>query len=114
MTCTTRCYSHVLVNVLVNIHAYSVVLVSLNVLVRTTFPHLYYTRLQKLIQSPFSFAEESDFHFASVRSVEAGRTARAERQVRPGRTEARPTAMRRGFMGVERSSVTLNLWETAC
>ena len=42
MTCTTRCYSHVLVNVLVNIHAYSVVLVSLNVLVRTTFPHLYY------------------------------------------------------------------------
>ena len=43
MTCTTRCYSHVLVNVLVNIHAYSVVLVSLNVLVRTTFPQLCYT-----------------------------------------------------------------------
>ena len=42
VACTTRCYSHVLVNVLVNIHAYSVVLVSLNVLVRTTFPHLYY------------------------------------------------------------------------
>ena len=42
MTCTTRCYSHVLVNVLVHIHAYSVVLVSLNVLMRTTFPHLYY------------------------------------------------------------------------
>ena len=43
-----------------------------------------YSDLQKLLQSPFSFAEESDFQFASVRSAEAGRTARAERQVRLG------------------------------
>ena len=70
--------------------------------------------IAEILSSPFSFAEERDFHFASVRSVGAGRTARAERQVRSGRTEARPTAMGRGLMGVERSSVTLNLWETAC
>ena len=71
-------------------------------------------RLADFFQSPFSFAEESDLQFESVRSAGAGRTARAERQVRLGRTEARPTAMGRGFMGVERSSVTLNLCETAC
>ena len=86
--------------------------------VRRGEPHdrgdVVYTRLQNFLPSPFSFAEERDFHFASVRSVEAGRTARAERQVRSGRTEARPTAMGRGFVGVERSSVMLNLWETAC
>ena len=43
-----------------------------------------YSDLQKFLTSPFSFAEESDFQFASVRSAEAGRTARAERQVRLG------------------------------
>ena len=34
--------------------------------------------------------------------------------VRPGRTEARPTAMGRGLMGVERSSATLHFWKAAC
>ena len=68
-----------------------------------------YTRLQKFLPSPFSFAEGERFQCATVRWVGAGRTARAERQVRSGRTEARPTAMGRGFVGVERSSVTLNL-----
>ena len=75
---------------------------------------LKYSDLQIFFQPPFSFAEESDLQFAIVRSAGAGRTARAERQVRLGRTEARLTAMGRGFMGVERSSATLNLWEAAC
>ena len=75
-----------------------------------------YSDLQNFFPSPFSFAEESDFQFASVRSQGRGAlpAARAERQVRLGRTEAGPTAMGRGFMGVERSSVTLNFWEAAC